>query len=119
MSAPLCPSCRGVPMSRWLWLVVADVVDRGPDSLKIINDLMRLQSEAAKRGGRVIALIGNHEAMMMIGDLRYVHPGEYAAFIDSQSKARRDKIFQDNKAAIEAGFRLRDPAMSAEAIREA
>ena len=98
---------------------MGDVVDRGPDSLKIINDLMRLQREAAKRGGRVIALIGNHEAMMMIGDLRYVHPGEYAAFVDGQSKARRDKIYQDNKAAIEAGFRLRDPAMSAEAIREA
>src|SRR5688500_9526644 len=39
---------------------MGDVVDRGPDSLKIINDLMRLQREAARRGGRVVALIGNH-----------------------------------------------------------
>ena len=61
---------------------MGDVADRGPDSLKIIRHLMKLQREAAGRGGRVIVLVGNHEAMNMIGDLRYVHPGEYRAFAD-------------------------------------
>lgn len=98
---------------------VGDVVDRGPDSLKIIRDLQRLQREAPKRGGQVVALVGNHEAMMMIGDLRYVHPGEYAAFTDRDSKARRDRAYEANKVAIEAGFRLRNPSMSPEAIRDA
>jgi 3',5'-cyclic AMP phosphodiesterase CpdA len=45
-----------------------DVVDRGPDSLKIIQDLMRLRREAPKAKGQVIALVGNHEAMNMTGE---------------------------------------------------
>ncbi len=68
---------------------MGDVADRGPDSLKIIRHLMKLQREASKRGGRVIVLVGNHEAMNMTGDLRYVHPGEYRAFVDRNSEARR------------------------------
>ena len=55
-----------------------DVVDRGPDSLKIIQDLMRLQREAPRAHGQVIALVGNHEAMNLTGDLRYVSAGDYA-----------------------------------------
>jgi hypothetical protein len=97
---------------------VGDVVDRGPDSLKILHDLIRLQREAAKRGGKVVALVGNHEAMMMTGDLRYVHPGEYAAFADRDSKARRDRAFENNKAAIEAQYRARVPDMPAATIRD-
>src|SRR4029453_15688696 len=61
---------------------MGDIVDRGPDSLKIIHDLMKLQRDAPKHGGHVVVLLGNHEAMMMTGDMRYVHPGEYAAFAD-------------------------------------
>jgi hypothetical protein len=97
---------------------MGDVVDRGPDSLKIIHDLQRLQKEAPKRGGKVIALIGNHEAMMMTGDLRYVHPGEYAAFVDRESKARRERFYEANKTAFEAAFRMRDPNLTAAAIKE-
>lgn len=97
---------------------MGDVVDRGPDSLKIIRDLQKLQREAPRRGGKVIVLVGNHEAMMMTGDLRYVHPGEYAAFVDRDSRARRDRAFEANKAAIEAAFHMRDPAMSPAAIKD-
>ncbi|MCL6699780.1 metallophosphoesterase [Sphingomonas sp. NSE70-1] len=97
---------------------VGDVVDRGPDSLKIIQDLMRLQKEAPRRGGRVVALLGNHEAMMMTDDMRYVHPGEYAAFADRDSKGRRDRNYEINKTAIEAAYRARTPDMSAAAIKE-
>ena len=96
-----------------------DIVDRGPDSLKIIRDLMKLQKEAPKRGGRVIVLVGNHEAMMMTGDLRYVHPGEYAAFVTKDSKSRRDRAFELNKPAIEASYRAKVPEMSQAAIRDA
>ena len=66
---------------------MGDVVDRGPDSLKIIHDLMKLQREAPKRGGQVIVVLGNHEAMMMTDDMRYVHPGEYAAFADREFRS--------------------------------
>lgn len=96
---------------------MGDIVDRGPDSLKIIHDMMKLQKEAPKQGGKVIVLIGNHEAMMMTGDMRYVHPGEFAAFADHDSKARRDRVYEVNKSTLEAAYRARTPDMAAEAIK--
>lgn len=59
-----------------------DVLDRGPDSRRILDLLMQLEKEAAKAGGAVHALIGNHEFMNVVGDLRYVSDGELAAFAD-------------------------------------
>ena len=96
---------------------LGDVPDRGPDSLKIIHQLMKLQREAPKSGGKVIAMVGNHEAMNMTGDLRYVHPGEYRAFTGKQSAVLRDRIYEANKAAIEAAYKAGNPALTAEAIR--
>lgn len=98
---------------------VGDVVDRGPDSLKIIEDLMRLQREARRKGGAVVALVGNHEAMNVTGDLRYVSPGDYAAFVDRGSEARREALYARNKAALEAAYRREKPEMSEEAIKQA
>src|SRR5690348_16103351 len=71
---------------------VGDVVDRGPETLKILRELMRLQKEAPKQGGRVVALVGNHEAMNMTGDLRYTVPADYAAFATARSPAFREKL---------------------------
>jgi len=59
---------------------VGDVLDRGPDSRKAVDLLRSLAPQAERAGGRVHALIGNHEAMVLLGDLRYVHLGEYKAF---------------------------------------
>jgi hypothetical protein len=66
-----------------------DVVDRGPDSRKALDLLRRLEEEAPKSGGAVHALLGNHEAARMIGDLRYVVPGEYEAFSSADSERVR------------------------------
>jgi len=57
-----------------------DIVDRGPDSRAIMDLLMKLEKQAAAAGGGVHTLIGNHEAMDLEGDLRYVSPAEFAAF---------------------------------------
>lgn len=57
-----------------------DVVDRGPDSKKVMDLLMQLEEQARRAGGAVHALIGNHEYMTMAGDLRYVSSGELTAF---------------------------------------
>lgn len=59
-----------------------DVLDRGPDSKKVMDALRQLEDQAQRAGGRVHALIGNHEFMTMVGDLRYVSDGELAAFGD-------------------------------------
>src|SRR5215210_7017798 len=68
---------------------MGDIIDSGPDSLKIIRNLQQLQAEAPRTGGRVIVVLGNHEAMNLLGDNRYTTPGEYAAFVDDRSPARR------------------------------
>lgn len=73
---------------------VGDIPDRGPGTDKIIRHLMKLEKQAQKAGGRVHALIGNHEAMNILGDLRYVHPGEYAALVTRSSKRLRDDYYQ-------------------------
>ncbi|MCY7271985.1 MAG: metallophosphoesterase [Sphingomonas bacterium] len=94
-----------------------DIVDRGADSLKIIRHLQQLDGEAKRAGGRVIVLLGNHEAMLVTGDFRYVTPGEYAAFADRQSKARRDAAFDANAKAIVDFYHQRDASLSPRAIR--
>jgi len=59
---------------------LGDVLDRAPDSRKAMDLLMDLERQAAAAGGVVHALIGNHEAMVLLDDWRYVHPGEVKAF---------------------------------------
>src|SRR5262245_51188475 len=48
---------------------LGDVVDRGPDSRKVLDLLQRLEGEAASAGGAVHSLLGNHEIARMLGDL--------------------------------------------------
>ena len=69
---------------------MGDVTDRGPDSRALMDMLRRLEIEAPQAGGRVISLLGNHEAMNMLGDWRYVHPGDLDAFGGVQ--ARREAL---------------------------
>lgn len=83
-----------------------DVLDRGPDSRKALELLMRLEQEASKAGGRVHALLGNHEAMRMQGDRRYVSGGEYEAFRTPDSEKLREHYYQ----ALVAEVRQRSKA---------
>jgi hypothetical protein len=96
-----------------------DAVDRGPNSHEIIEDLMRLQKEAARARGQLIAMVGNHEAMNLTGDLRYVSAADYAGYADRRSVSRRENVFNSNKVAIETAYREKDPQMSGEAIKKA
>lgn len=96
---------------------MGDVTDREPDSLKIIRNLQQLQSEAARKGGKVYVILGNHEAMNLLGDDRYTTNGEYAAFSDNQSEARREKVYEANRAQAEAFYRSGNPKLTPEEIR--
>jgi hypothetical protein len=62
-----------------------DLADRGDRTREAFELLMRLEAEALKAGGRVHVLLGNHEVMNMLGDLRYVTPGELASFSDQSA----------------------------------
>lgn len=75
-------------------VVTGDLLDRGPGSRKVMDLIMRLEREAARAGGRVHQLLGNHEVMNLIGDLRYVADAEYAAFADDESAEEREYWYQ-------------------------
>ena len=89
----------GVIDSRQRWsggrvhlVQLGDVLDRGPDSRKALDLLRRLEREATSAGGAVHALLGNHEVARMLGDLRFVHPGEYQAFVTDNSEEMRKRF---------------------------
>ena len=84
-----------------------DLLDRGAESRRAMDLMMRLEHEAPKAGGRVHQLLGNHEVMNLNGDLRYVADEEYAAFMDMESADEREFWYQQ--------FRQRKPADSDEA----
>lgn len=87
---------------------LGDLVDRGPDSRKAFDLLMRLEGEAAAAGGAVHQLLGNHEVMNLTGDLRYVSPAEYLAFSGADDAAGREATWQaivaKDPAAVRAEF---------------
>ncbi len=47
-----------------LWFV-GDYFDRGPDGISVIETVMRLQKQAEQVGGRVMALLGNHDLQLL------------------------------------------------------
>ena len=54
-----------------------DIVDRGEHSLLVMDMLANLTSRARKAGGKVTALMGNHELMSgLMDDTRYVNKEE-------------------------------------------
>jgi hypothetical protein len=81
-----------------------DLLDRGPDSRKAMDLLMRLEDEARAAGGAVHCLIGNHEAMNITGDLRYVSEGEYAAFRDGNSEKVRAAFYLRHQEELKAAL---------------
>jgi hypothetical protein len=71
-----------------------DLLDRGPDVRQVLDLLMALEPQAAAAGGRVQALLGNHEVMNLIGETRDVAPELYQQFADGRSESRRDGAYQ-------------------------
>lgn len=84
-------------------VIVGDILDRGPESRAAMDLLMQVEDEAAIAGGKVHVLIGNHEAMNLVGDLRYVSKEEYAAFADDELAEDRETWFASYAAGRAAG----------------
>ena len=97
---------------------LGDVVDREPDSLKIIRSLQQLTAEAPRAGGKVVVVLGNHEAMNLLGDERYTTTGEYAAFADDRSVARREQLYIAERQKIEAAAHATNPQATPSQIRD-
>jgi hypothetical protein len=73
---------------------LGDLIDRGPKPREVMDLMMALEKEAPPAGGRVVSLLGNHEVMNLMGDLRYVTAQNYASFADSNSEQRQKSGYQ-------------------------
>src|SRR5205809_7464947 len=85
------------PTRRWsggntIFVQTGDFLDRGPKARGVMDLLMALQRDATRQSGRVIVLMGNHEAMNIFGDLRYVTDNDYASFADDRQDTKRKKV---------------------------
>jgi hypothetical protein len=72
-----------------------DVFDRGAGVRETLDLLMGLEDEAKRAGGRVEALLGNHEMMNLLGDDRDVSAAAFAGFADARSENRRSRAYDD------------------------
>ena len=82
---------------RWDWgdghlVVLGDVFDRGDKVTECLWLIHRLEREARQDGGRVHYLLGNHEKMVMRGDLRYVNE-KYLSGIARRTRITYDDMF--------------------------
>src|SRR5512136_742296 len=76
-----------------------DILDRGVETRKLIDLLMRIEVQANKAGGRVHVLLGNHEVMNIRGDLRYVSAGEYDSYKSPDAETLQHKLFESDTTA--------------------
>src|SRR4029077_15343366 len=100
-----------------VFVQLGDAVDRGSRSRDIVLELQQLQKEASKAGGKVVALIGNHEAMNMEGDLRYVTPADFQTYATPNSQSVHDQTFKANKDKLTAAWRKDNPQLTDEQIK--
>ncbi|TIA72364.1 hypothetical protein E3P91_02008 [Wallemia ichthyophaga] len=70
-----------------------DITDRGSDMIPIYQLFESLRVEAARAGGSVHTILGNHDIMQPMDDWRYVHPKEMKYFDDSIKK--RQQVFSN------------------------
>jgi len=95
-----------------------DILDRGPDSRGALDLLQRLEREAAGAGGRLVALLGNHEVMRMVGDWRYVSDAEFAAFETPRSEAVREAVYRQLAAQFQQRADDLDEPFDEDAFRQ-
>lgn len=62
--------------------LIGDVMDRGNDAVAIYWLLYKLEAQAAKAGGALHFMMGNHEPMVLMDDNRYTH-GTYVKLADT------------------------------------
>lgn len=78
---------------------MGDLLGRGDYGRQVMDLLIRLQQEAAAAGGAVHVLLGNHEVMSLVNDLRYVSEGDHAQF-GAEARAGFPAGFFERRAAF-------------------
>jgi len=83
------------------------VTDRGADVRGALDLLMALEREAPAQGGRVLPVLGNHEAMNLVGELRDVTPDICARFAGKDADKVRDDGWREYERLVKARARSR------------
>lgn len=86
-----------------------DVPSRGTQTRQCLDLLMELERQAVKQKGQVIPLLGNHEVMVMMGDLRYASPEEFQAFATERSEKKRERAYKQYVRFVAERNRRRPP----------
>lgn len=87
---------------RTVLVQTGDLLDRGAGSRRVMDLLMALEKEAEAAGGRVVVLLGNHEVLNLVGDLRYVGKGEFRSYAVDGDPVRRRRQLESIKAFLRA-----------------
>lgn len=90
-----------------------DIMDRGDDARKILDVLMRLETEAEATGGKVHVLIGNHEELNIGGLISrypdYVTWHEFVDFLPGEYRRTQETNLERRIRRAEAGNDRRSP----------
>jgi len=95
-----------------------DILDRGPDSRKALDLIRKLERDAPRAGGRVYALVGNHELSRLVDDWRYVSMGEFEAFKNGDSNDLRERALTVFSAEAEKQAKAAGKPFDADAYRQ-
>ena len=96
-----------------------DFLDRGAESIRVARWLMELQQQAPAKGGRVIVLLGNHESMNLMGDLRFVPPEMLEPMVGKESVKRLARMCRVRATILRQSARvMNQKAAPASALRE-
>jgi hypothetical protein len=75
-------------------VVIGDMFDRGNEVTEILWHLYGLEKQAALAGGMVHVLLGNHEIMVLGGDLRYI--GEKYRYVEQATGMKYSDLYTSN-----------------------
>ena len=78
---------------------VGDLMDRGPASRKVMDLFIQLQQQADSAGGKFHVILGNHEVMNLVGDLRYLSKEEISEFASDETPQQREKAYKKYRRA--------------------
>src|SRR4051812_41803441 len=97
---------------------MGDISDGGPNSILIVRRPQHLEKKRPLSKGRVIVILGNHDAMILLGDNRYATAGEYAAFAGGRSPAPPEHLYMSSRQKIEAAACVTYPKIVPSKFRE-
>jgi hypothetical protein len=78
-------------------IINGDVFDRGPQVAECLWLIHQLEWQAEESGGKVHFLLGNHEVMILQGDIRYVHDSYLERTVPMTNKSMLELFAADTE----------------------